>query len=94
MAGIEINGKPMQPKIVIRSEKAADLDAIRDVTVSAFKTLAISGYPEQFIIAALRAAQALTVPLVAEVDGRFAFARLCRRGPSPSMQRLKRMAAR
>lgn len=62
----------MQPKIVIRSEKAADLDAIRDVTVSALKTLAIRGYPEPFIIAALRAAQALTVSLVAEIDGRVA----------------------
>lgn len=60
----------MNPAIVIRPETDADADAIRDVTVSAFKTLAISGHTEQFIVAALRAARALTVSLVAEADGR------------------------
>lgn len=60
----------MNPKLVIRPETAADADAIRDVTVSAFKALAISRHTEQFIVAALRAAGALTVSLVAEVDGR------------------------
>jgi putative acetyltransferase len=40
------------------------------VTVAAFKTLEISNHTEQFIIEALRAAKALTVSLVAEVDGR------------------------
>lgn len=39
------------------------------VTAAAFKTLAISNQTEQFIIVALRAAKALTVSLVAEVDG-------------------------
>lgn len=62
----------MNTKVVIRSETAADVDAIRDVTISAFKTLAISSHTEQFIIAALRAANALTVSLVAEVEGRVA----------------------
>jgi len=62
----------MNPPIVIRNETDADVDAIRDVTVSAFKTLAISGHTEQFIVAALRAAKALTVSLVAEADGRVA----------------------
>lgn len=60
----------MHPKVVIRGETAADVDAIREVTVSAFKTLEISSHTEQFIVAALRAAQALAVSLVAEVDGR------------------------
>ncbi len=60
----------MNPKVVIRYETDADVDAIRDVTVSAFKTLEISCHTEQFIIAALRAAKSLTVSLVAEVDGR------------------------
>ena len=60
----------MNPKIVIRSETDADASAITEVTVAAFQTLAISNHTEQFIIAALRAAQALTVSLVAEVDGR------------------------
>jgi putative acetyltransferase len=59
----------MNPKIVIRSETDADVSAIAEVTVAAFKTLQISNHTEQFIIAALRAAKALTVSLVAEVDG-------------------------
>ena len=40
------------------------------MTVAAFQTLKISNHTEQFIIAALRAAKALTISLVAEVDGR------------------------
>ncbi len=59
----------MNPKIVIRCETDADVGAIRDVTVSAFKTLEISNHTEQFIIAALRSAKSLTVSLVAEVNG-------------------------
>lgn len=62
----------MKPKIVIRSETDADAEAISAVTVAAFKTLAISRHTEQFIIAALRRAKALTLSLVAEVDGRVA----------------------
>ena len=60
----------MKPKIIIRSETDADVDAIADVTVAAFKNLEISGHTEQFIIAALRAAKALMVSLVAELNGR------------------------
>ncbi|WP_265943901.1 GNAT family N-acetyltransferase [Dechloromonas sp. A34] len=60
----------MNQMIVIRCETGADIDAIRDVTVSAFKTLEISHHTEQFIIAALRAAKALALSLVAEVGGR------------------------
>jgi putative acetyltransferase len=60
----------MNQNITIRPETPADIDAIRDVTVAAFATLEISGHTEQFIIAALRAARALTVSLVAEFDGR------------------------
>jgi putative acetyltransferase len=60
----------MNPKIVIRSETDADVTAITEVTVSAFKTLEISNHTEQFIIAALRDTKALTVSLVAELDGR------------------------
>ncbi|TXH74900.1 N-acetyltransferase [Thiobacillus sp.] len=59
----------MNSKIVIRDETGADLGAIRDVTAAAFKTLAISNHTEQFIVEALRAASALTVSLVAEVNG-------------------------
>ncbi len=60
----------MNPRIVIRSETEADVDAITEVTVAAFKTLEISNHTEQYIIAALRAARALTLSLVAEVEGR------------------------
>ena len=60
----------MNPKIAIRRETDSDVSAITEVTAAAFKTLEISNHTEQFIIAALRAAKALTVSLVAEVDGR------------------------
>src|SRR5512137_1225836 len=60
----------MNPKIVIRNEMPDDVCAIAEVTIAAFKTLEISQHTEQFIIAALRAAQALTVSLVAETAGR------------------------
>ena len=60
----------MSLKFVIRSETGADVSAIAEVTVAAFRTLEISNHTEQFIIAALRAAKALTVSLVGEVDGR------------------------
>jgi putative acetyltransferase len=60
----------MNVKIVIRNETDADVGTITEVTVAAFKTLAISNHTEQFIIGALRAAKALTVSLVAEVNGR------------------------
>lgn len=59
----------MNPAIVIRRETAADVDAIGEVTAIAFETLAISPHTEQFIIVALRAANALTLSLVAELDG-------------------------
>ena len=56
--------------MVIRSETDADPGAIADVTVAAFSTLPIGNHTEQFIVAALRAAKALTVSRVAEMDGR------------------------
>jgi len=59
----------MNPKIIIRNEIDADVDAITEVTAAAFKTLEISNHTEQFIIEALRADSALTVSLIAEVDG-------------------------
>jgi putative acetyltransferase len=59
----------MNPEIVVRNETQDDVCAITEVTIAAFNTLAISNHTEQFIIAALRAAKALTVSLVAEMDG-------------------------
>jgi putative acetyltransferase len=64
------NEEPMNQKIVIRCETDADIGAIGEVTVAAFKTLEISRHTEQFIIAALRAAKSLALSLVAEVNGR------------------------
>jgi putative acetyltransferase len=55
--------------MIIRSEKASDSGAITEVTTAAFRTLAISNHTEQFIINALRAADALTISLVADIDG-------------------------
>lgn len=62
--------KQLDPKIVIRSETHGDAGAISEVTAAAFATLEISNHTEQFIIEALRAAKALTISLVAEMDGR------------------------
>jgi putative acetyltransferase len=56
--------------MIIRKETPSDIEAITHVTIAAFKTLPINNHTEQFIIKALRAAGALTVSLVAEVDGR------------------------
>lgn len=60
----------MNPKIAIRNEIESDANAITDVTLAAFKTMEISNHTEQFIVEALRGAGALTVSLVAELDGR------------------------
>ena len=56
--------------IRIRSETLGDVSDIAEVTVAAFRTLEISNQTEQFIISALRAANALTISLVAELEGR------------------------
>jgi putative acetyltransferase len=56
--------------MIIRKETTSDIEAITQVTIAAFKTLPISNQTEQFIIKALRAADALTLSLVAEIDGR------------------------
>ena len=56
--------------MIIRKETTSDIEAISQVTKAAFRTLPISNQTEQFIIEALRAAGALTLSLVAEIDGR------------------------
>jgi putative acetyltransferase len=56
--------------ILIRDEKDSDFTAISDVTFAAFETMEISNHTEQFIIEELRAADALSLSLVAEIDGR------------------------
>lgn len=61
--------KRVHPRITIRSETGTDADAIGNVTAAAFRTPEISSQTEQFIVEALRAAKALAVSLVAEMDG-------------------------
>jgi putative acetyltransferase len=56
--------------MIIRKETDADIEAITEVTIAAFKTLPISNHTEQFIIKALRAEGALTISLVAEIEAR------------------------
>ena len=56
-------------KMVIRKETTSDFDAITKITIAAFKTLEVSNQTEQFIIKALRAVGALTLSLVAEING-------------------------
>lgn len=67
--------------ICIRDEAAADSALIGQVTEAAFESLQISSHTEQFIIEALRAADALSVSLVAEMEGRvvghIAFSPVC-----------------
>jgi len=60
----------MNPAIMVRNETDADIRAITEVTIAAFNTLKISHHPEHFIISALRAARALILSLVAEVEDR------------------------
>ncbi len=60
----------MNPKTTIRDETGGDVNAISEVPVAAFRTLEISPHTEQFIVAALRKAGALTISLVAEAEGR------------------------
>jgi putative acetyltransferase len=57
-------------EIIIRDETGTDIPAISQITLAAFKSLEISNHTEQFIIDALRAARALTISLVAALDGR------------------------
>jgi len=60
----------VKDEVLVRTETKGDVDAIAAVTVAAFNALEISSHTEQFIIAALRSANALAISLVAEADGR------------------------
>lgn len=57
-------------ELIIRKENIADIEAITNVTIAAFKNHPVSNQTEQYIIHVLRAADALTVSLVAEIDSR------------------------
>lgn len=56
-------------KLVIRSETSEDIAVIAAITESAFLNAPHTNHNEQFILAALRDAGALTISLVAEKDG-------------------------
>ena len=53
----------------IRTETPADAAAIEALTIAAFAQSSHNSHAEQFIVRALRAAEALTLSLVAEEDG-------------------------
>ena len=65
-----MNSPKAKYRITIRDEKKADITAISDVTIAAFESMEISNHTEQYVIAALRAADALPISLVAEESGR------------------------
>ncbi len=54
----------------VRRETAGDVEGITEVTIAAFRDHPISRQTEHFIVKALRDAGALSVSLVAEIDGR------------------------
>lgn len=56
--------------ILIRDEKDSDFAIISELTIAAFAKMEISNHTEHFIVEALRAAKALTISLVAELNGR------------------------
>jgi putative acetyltransferase len=57
-------------KVIIRNEKKSDIEVISEITTAAFENCPHGNHTEQYIINALRAANALAVSLVAEVEGR------------------------
>lgn len=56
--------------MIIRNEKKSDFEVISEITIAAFRNCPYGNHTEQFIINALRAANALAVSLVAEIEGR------------------------
>jgi putative acetyltransferase len=56
--------------MIIRNEENSDTEAISEITIAAFTNHPYSKQTEQFIITALRAANALAVSLVAVIEGR------------------------
>ena len=59
----------MKNNLVIRTETNADIVEISELTRAAFESLAVSSHTEQYIVDALRNLGALTISLVAELDG-------------------------
>jgi putative acetyltransferase len=57
-------------EILIRTEKPSDTSTLDQVTIAAFSTKPYACHTEQLIVYALRNADALSLSLVAEVEGR------------------------
>jgi putative acetyltransferase len=57
-------------RMIIRNEKKSDIEAISEITIAAFRNCPYGDHTEQFIINALRTANALAVSLVAEIKGK------------------------
>ena len=57
--------------MIIRKEDKSDVEVIFEITKAAFEDHPYSNHTEQFIVNALRAADALSVSLVAEIDGKW-----------------------
>ena len=56
--------------MIIRKETESDVEVIFEITKAAFADHPYSHQTEQFIVNALRAAKALSISLVAEIDGK------------------------
>ena len=56
--------------MIIRNELESDVETISAVTKAAFESCPYGNHTEEFIVNALRAANALTVSLVAEASGK------------------------
>ena len=56
--------------MIIRNELESDVETISSVTRAAFESWPYGNHTEEFIVNALRAANALTVSLVAEAGGK------------------------
>lgn len=57
------------PNFTLRDETPADCAAISELTLAAFRPLNFPELTEHFVIEAVRAAGALTISMVAEMDG-------------------------
>lgn len=66
---IDNASNPLRGRLLIRPEEPTDEDAIAAVTAAAFASLQFSKHNEHLVIAALRAAGALSLSRVAERDG-------------------------
>jgi putative acetyltransferase len=69
LALIQTAPEKQESQMIIRNENQSDVEVISEVTIAAFKDHPISDHTEQFIIDALRNGHALTISLVAEING-------------------------